>query len=87
MKNSILTFFLSLIIGTTLAHAVTHFVHTGQDLQSVIDSANTGDVVNLLPGSHDGNLSVTNKNLTIRGAGNQMANISNITAIGSNVIL
>ena len=83
MKSSILTFFL----GVTLAHGATHFVHTGQDLQSVIDSANTGDIINLLPGSHDGNLSVTNKDLTIRGAGNQMANISNITAIGSNVIL
>ena len=87
MKSSILTLFLSLILGTTLAHGATLFVHTGQDLQSVIDSANTGDIVNLLPGSHDGNLSVTNKDLTIRGAGNQMANISNISAIGSNVIL
>ena len=45
MKNSILTFFLSLILGTTLARGATRFVQPSDVLQDVIDASSSGDVI------------------------------------------
>ena len=50
MKSSILTFFLSLILGTTLAHGVTNVV-LPVNAQAAIDAAQDGDSIGLLPGS------------------------------------
>ncbi len=48
MKPFILTFFLSLIIGTTLAHGGVIMVNNGQSIQNAVNSANSGDEI-LLP--------------------------------------
>jgi hypothetical protein len=52
MKSSTLTIFLSLILATTLAHGAVHNVVSGQDLQSVIDSASSGDQIRLLSATY-----------------------------------
>ena len=60
MKSSILTFFLSLILGTTLAHGAVITVGSGESIQSVIDSASSGDVLNLsAPIAYNGDLNIT----------------------------
>ena len=60
MKSSILTFYLSLILGTTLAHGAVITVGSGESIQSVIDSASSGDVLNLsAPIAYNGDLNIT----------------------------
>jgi len=60
MKSSILTFFLSLILGTTLAHGATINVGAGQSIQTAIDNATAGDVLNLTaPVDYNGDLNIT----------------------------
>ena len=60
MKSSILTFFLSLILGTTLAHGAVINVGAGQSIQTAIDNASAGDVLNLTaPVSYNGDLNIT----------------------------
>ncbi|MBP52463.1 MAG: hypothetical protein CMI27_04895, partial [Opitutae bacterium] len=66
MKSSILTFFLSLILGTTLAHGAVIMVSPGQSVQSAIDQASTGDEIVLQAGSYNEDLNVTGKGLTLR---------------------
>ena len=60
MKHSILTFFLSLILGTTLAHGATVNVGAGENLQTAIDNASAGDVLILTaPFAYNGDLNIT----------------------------
>ena len=60
MKHSILTFILSLFLGTTLAHGAVITVGPGESIQSVIDSASSGDVLNLsAPIAYNGDLNIT----------------------------
>ena len=60
MKNSILTFFLSLTLGTTLAHGATVNVGAGENLQTAIDNASAGDVLILTaPVAYNGDLNIT----------------------------
>ena len=60
MKSSILSFFLSLIIGTTLVHGVTINVGAGQSIQTAIDNATAGDVLILTaPVAYNGDLNIT----------------------------
>ena len=60
MKSSILTFFLSLILGTTLAHGATVNVGAGENLQTAIDNASAGDVLILTaPVAYNGDLNIT----------------------------
>ena len=66
MKSSILTFFLSLILGTTLAHGAVIMVSPGQSVQAAINSASTGDEIVLQAGSYNEDLNVTGKGLTFR---------------------
>jgi hypothetical protein len=66
MKNSILTIFLSLILGTTLAHGAIIMVSPGQSVQAAIDQANTGDEIVLQAGSYNEDLNVTGKGLILR---------------------
>ena len=81
MKSSILTLFLSLILGTTLAHGATVNVGAGENLQTAIDNASVGDVLILTaPVAYNGDLNIT-KPLRI---------ISSLTAnqsIGGNIYI
>ena len=66
MKSSILTFFLSLIIGTTLAHGATHNVGAGESIQTAVDTASSGDTIVLTaPADYDGNVTIEGKALRI----------------------
>jgi hypothetical protein len=66
MKSSILTFFLSLILGTILAHGAVIMVSPGQSVQAAINSASTGDEIVLQAGSFNEDLNITGKGLTLR---------------------
>ena len=66
MKLSILTFFFSLILGTTLAHGAVIMVSPGQSVQAAINSASTGDEIVLQAGSYNEDLNITGKGLTLR---------------------
>ncbi len=60
MKHSILTFFLSIFLGTTLAHGATINVGAGENLQTAIDNASAGDVLILTaPVAYNGDLNIT----------------------------
>ena len=60
MKSSILTFFLSLILATTLTHGAVINVGAGQSIQTAIDNASAGDVLNLTaPLDYNGDLNIT----------------------------
>jgi len=66
MKTSILTFFLSFIIGATFADGAVIMVSPGQSVQAAINSASTGDEIVLQAGSYNEDLNITGKGLTLR---------------------
>ena len=85
MKSSILTFFLSLILGTTLAHGATRVV-TDSNAQTEINSANNGDIIRFMPGTYP-KLSVVDKDLVFKHHGSVKANVFEIEANGSKLDL
>ena len=86
MKHSILTFILSLILGTTLAHGAVHVVTPEQDIQTILNSSTSGDLIKLLPGSY-GDLSIVNKDITLRSMGSTPVTFGNIEVNGSIVTM
>ena len=84
MKSSILTFLLSLILGITLAQGAVHNVVSGQDLQSVIDSASSGDQIRLLSATY-GDIEVSTKDLSFKSTGATPAFLGNVKISGSDV--
>jgi hypothetical protein len=84
MKSSIPTFFLSLILGSHLAHGAVHNVVSGQDLQSVIDSASSGDQIRLLSATY-GDIEISTKDLSFKSTGATPAFLGNVKITGSNV--
>ena len=86
MKNSILTFFLCLILGTTLVHGAVHVVTPEQDIQTILNSSTSGDLIKLLPGSY-GDLSIVNKDITLRSMGSTPVTLGNIEVNGSIVTM
>ena len=86
MKSSILTFFLSLILGTTLAHGATRFVQPTDVLQDVIDASSSGDVIAIVK-SPCGTGSIQGKDLTLRGVNNVMPVIGTLDINNSKVNL
>ena len=85
MKSSILTFFLSLILGTTLAHGVTNVV-LPVNAQAAIDAAQDGDSIGLLPGAV-GTLTIINKEIILKAQGDTPPVISKIESTGSKLTL
>jgi hypothetical protein len=85
MKSSILTFFLSLILATTLAHGATRVV-TDANVQTEINSANNGDIIRFMPGTYP-KISVVDKDLVFKHHGSVKANIFEIEANGSKLDL
>jgi len=86
MKSSILTFFLSLILGTALAHGATRFVQPNDVLQDVIDASSSGDVIAIVK-SPCGTGSIQGKDLTLRGVNNVMPVIGTLDINNSKVNL
>ena len=84
MKSFILTFFLSLIIGTTLAHGAVILVSPGQSVQTAVDGASNGDVIRVMPGNF-ADLNIVDKNLTIRKHSSTPPVFGNIEVNGSKV--
>jgi hypothetical protein len=84
MKTSIVTFFLSLILATTLVHGAVHNVVSGQDLQSVIDSASSGDQIRLLSATY-GDIEISTKDLSFKSTGATPAFLGNVKISGSDV--
>ena len=76
MKNSILTFLFSLILGTTLAHGAIITVGSGESIQTAVDGAADGDeIVLTYPGQYVGNVSVNGKGLTIRSLNQALTSV------------
>ena len=88
MKPFILTFFLSLIIGTTLAHGGVIMVNNGQSIQNAVNSANSGDEILLPGGVFAEDVVVNGKKLSLRSFANttEVRSISFINAPGSSTI-
>ena len=86
MKSSILTLFLSLILGTTLVHGATRFVQPSDVLQDVIDASSSGDVIAIVK-SPCGTGSIQGKDLTLRGVNNVMPVIGTLDINNSKVNL
>ena len=86
MKSSILNIFLSLILGTTLAHGATLIVTPGENLQTAFNSANSNDHVKILPGTFTGQYQIVDKNLTISKSGGT-PNLTKLTLDGGAVTL
>jgi len=86
MKYTILTFFLSLILGTTLAHGATRFVQPNDVLQDVIDASSSGDVIAIVK-SPCGTGIIQGKDLTLRGVNNVMPVIGTLDINNSKVNL
>ena len=85
MKSSILTFFLSLILATTLAHGVTNVVLPA-NAQAAIDAAQDGDSIGLLTGSV-GTLTIINKEIILKAQSDTPPVISKIESNGSKLTL
>ena len=88
MKPFILTFFLSLIIGTTLAHGGVIMVNNGQSIQNAVNAANSGDEILLPGGVFAEDVVVNGKKLSLRSFANttEVRSISFINAPGSSTI-
>jgi hypothetical protein len=85
MKSSILTFFLSFILGTNLANGVTNVV-LPSNAQAAINAAQDGDSIGLLPGAV-GTLTINNKEIILKAQGDTPPVISKIESNGSNLTL
>jgi hypothetical protein len=88
MKSSILTFSLSLILATTLAHGAVIMVSPGQSVQAAVDGANTGDNIVLGGGIFDENVTIDSKSLSIRSfsSTSEIRSLNIINAAGLSVI-
>ena len=76
MKSSILTFLLSLLLATTLAHGATISVGSGESIQTAVDGAADGDeIVLTYPGQYVGNVTVNGKGLTIRSLNQALTSV------------
>ena len=88
MKLSILTFFLSLILGTTLAHGAVIMVSSGQTVQTAVDAASSGDEIFLPGGVFAEDVVVNGKKLSLRSFGTttEVRSISFINAPGRSTL-
>ncbi len=79
MKSSILSFYLSFLFGTTLAHGATVVINPGQSIQNAIDSSSAGDILYVNEGFYPESLVVDNKAIEIRGQGATKPRVYNLT--------
>ena len=84
MKPSIITFFLSFIIGATFADGAVILVSPGQSMQTAVNGASNGDVIRVMPGNF-ADLNIVDKNLSIRKHSSTPPVFGNIEVNGSKV--
>ena len=81
MKSSILTFFLSLILGSTLAHGAVIMVSPGQSVQAAIDGATSGDTIRILNGTYGEQITISGKAVSLVGEAGGTIQISKLSTI------
>jgi hypothetical protein len=88
MKSSVFTYFLSLILGTTLAHGAVIMVNNGQSIQNAVNAASSGDEIFLPGGVFLEDVVVNGKKLSLRSFGTttEVRSISFINAPGRSTI-
>ena len=88
MKSSILTFFLSLILGATLAYGGVIMVNNGQSIQNAVNAANSGDEILFPGGVFPEDVVVNGKKLSLRSFGTttEVRSISFINAPGRSTL-
>jgi len=86
MKSSILTFFLSLILGTILAHGAVIMVSPEQSLQAAVNIASSGDTIRISEGVYSENITITEKSLSLVVQPGESVQINNITASNPNAV-
>ena len=88
MKHSILTFFLSLTLGTSFAHGAVIMVSPGQTVQTAVDAASSGDEIFLPGGVFAEDVVVNGKKLSLRSFGTttEVRSISFINAPGRSTL-
>ena len=88
MKTSILTLFLSLILGTNFAHGAVIMVSPGQTVQTAVDAASSGDEIFLPGGVFAEDVVVNGKKLSLRSFGTttEVRSISFINAPGRSTL-
>ena len=84
MKTTLYFILCTLLLGTILAHGAVHNVVSGQNLQTVIDSANSGDQIRLLSATY-GDIEISNKDLSFKSTGATPAFLGNVKITGSDV--
>ena len=84
MKTTLSFILCTLLLGTTLVHGAVHNVVSGQDLQSVIDSASSGDQIRLLSATY-GDIEISTKDLSFKSTGATPAFLGNVKITGSDV--
>ena len=87
MKNSILTFFLSLILGTTFARGAVIMVSPGQSVQAAINGATSGDEIRISEGVYAENISISNKAIKLVGLVGESVQISQIVTNNLNSVV
>ena len=75
-----------LFAGSVSLSAANHAVAPGQNVQAVVDGAASGDLIRFLPGVY-GDLTIVNKDLTLKALGNTPAQLGALDINGSVVNL
>jgi hypothetical protein len=86
MKSSILTFFLSLVLGLDLAHGAVIMVSPGQSIQAAVNSASSGDTIRISEGVYSENITISVKSLSLVVQPGDSVQVNNITASNSNSV-
>ena len=76
----------SFILTWATGHAAQHAVAPGQNVQTVVDGAASGDVIRFLAGAY-GDLTIVNKDLTLKAIGGSSAQLGAVEVNGSAVTM
>ena len=76
----------SFILTCATGHAAQHAVAPGQNVQTVVDGAASGDVIRFLAGAY-GDLTIVNKDLTLKAIGGSSAQLGAVEVNGSAVTM
>mgnify|MGYP001214295046 CR=1 FL=1 len=81
MKSSILTFSLSLILGTTLARGAVIMVSPEQSVQAAVDGATSGDTIRILNGTYGEQITISGKAVSLEGEAGGTIQISKLSTV------
>ena len=85
LARGLLFSLLSSVCGL-VCHAANHAVAPGQNVQTVVDGAASGDIIRFLPGTY-GDLTIVNKDLTLKAIGESPAVLGAVEVNGSAVTM